>query len=272
MKNEKRKIAVIGVGNMGAAIVRGLILSSVTEPENVIIFDPDTDKMARLKSELGVAVSGSLEASVGPNVRVVLVAVKPQIIGNVLDSLSNLIPRDSLLISIAAGISTTQLLDRLGNDKRVIRAMPNAAAMVGQSATALCKGGMADDEDLETAMELFNAVGSTVCVEEKALNAVTALSGGGPGYLFVVMEAMSDAGVLLGLPRDVARKLTVQTFSGAATMAAQAKSFSDLKDMITSPGGTTISGLKIMEKAGTRGVFMETIAAAACRADELSRQ
>ena len=251
MKNKKPKIVVIGVGNMGAAIVRGLIDASVTAPENVIIFDPDREKMDRLNSELGVTVSDSLEAAVEHNIRVVLVAVKPQMIDGVLDSLSHFIKQDSLVISIAAGISTTQLLDRLGKDKRVIRAMPNAAAMVGQSATALCKGGMADDEDLETAMELFNAVGSTVCVDEKGLNAVTALSGGGPGYLFVVMEAMSDAGVLLGLPRDVARKLTVQTFSGAATMAAQAKSFSDLKDMITSPGGTTISGLKIMEKAGT---------------------
>jgi pyrroline-5-carboxylate reductase len=272
MKNEKPKIVVIGVGNMGAAIVRGLIDASVTAPENVIIFDPDREKMDRLNSELGVTVSDSLEAALEHNIRVVLVAVKPQMIGGVLDSLSHFIKQDSLVISIAAGISTVQLLDRLGKDKRVIRAMPNAAAMVGQSATALCRGGMADDGDLEMAIELFNAVGSTVCVDEKWLNAVTALSGGGPGYLFVVMEAMSDAGVLLGLPRNVARKLTVQTFSGAATMAAQAKSFSDLKDMITSPGGTTISGLKIMERAGTRGVFMETIAAAARRADELSRQ
>ncbi len=272
MKNDKLKMAIIGVGNMGAAIVRGLILSSVMEPDNVIIFDPDKDKMARLNSEFGVAVSDSLNSVVGHDIGVILVAVKPQIIFGVLDSLSSLLRQDSLVISIAAGISTSQLITRMGNDKRVIRAMPNAAAMVGQSATALCKGGAANDEDLETAKELFNAVGSTVCVDEKALNAVTALSGGGPGYLFAVMEAMSDAGVLLGLPRDVARKLTVQTFSGAAAMAAQGKSFSDLKDMITSPGGTTISGLKIMEKAGTRGVFMETIAAAACRADDLSRQ
>ncbi len=271
MKNDKLTISVIGVGNMGSAIVKGLVRSSVTIPENIRIFDPDASKMATLQSELGVVISDSIKAAVGGPERVILIAVKPQIINGVLDSMAGLVQSNTVVISIAAGISTTQLLERLGNDKRVIRAMPNAAAMIGHSATAICKAGMADYKDVEVATGLFNAVGSTVYVDEKNINAVTALSGSGPGYLFVIMEAMTDAGVLMGLPRDVARELTVHTVYGSACMAQQGKSFSDLKDMITSPGGTTIHGLKVMERAGVRGVLMETVAAAAYRADELSK-
>lgn len=272
MKNEKLTITVIGVGNMGAAIVRGLIGASIAAPDNVTIFDVDQAKMSALKTELGVNISDSVEKAIGKDNQVIFVAVKPQLINGVLDSLAIHISENTLLISIAAGISSEYLLDRLGKDKRVIRAMPNAAAMAGQSATALCKGGAADDNDLDTAMRLFSAIGSAVVVDERNMNAVTALSGSGPAYLFVIMEAMTDAGVLLGLSRDVARKLTIQTFLGSVTLAEGGKSFSELKDMITSPGGTTISGLKVMETAGTRGILMETVAAAASRADELSRQ
>jgi pyrroline-5-carboxylate reductase len=148
--------------------------------------------------------------------------------------------------------------------------MPNAAAMVGQSSTAICAGGVANEHDMITAKRLFESIGTVVEVDEKNLNAVTALSGSGPGYLFLVMEAMTDAGVLMGLSRSIARELTVQTFLGAATMASQGKSFSDLKDLITSPGGTTISGLKIMELAGVRGTFMQAVENAAHRAEQMS--
>ncbi|MCX5873329.1 MAG: pyrroline-5-carboxylate reductase [Deltaproteobacteria bacterium] len=272
MENKKLTISVVGVGNMGAAIVRGLIDASVTTPDNIMIFDVDSEKMSVLEAELGVRIADSLEKAIWHDDQVILVAVKPQLIDGVLDSLADQIQGNVLIISIAAGISTEYLLDRLGKDKRVIRAMPNAAAMIGQSATALCKGGASDDNDLETATRLFSAIGSAVVVDERNMNAVTALSGSGPGYLFVIMEAMTDAGVLLGLSREVSRRLTIQTFFGSATLAADGKSFSELKDMITSPGGTTISGLKVMETAGIRGILMETVAAAASRADELSRQ
>lgn len=271
MKKDQLTISVIGVGNMGSAIVKGLVNSATTIPENIRIFDPDAARMATLQSELGVAVSDSIKAAAGGAQRVILIAVKPQTINSVLDSMAGLVQENTVLISIVAGIPTNHLLERLGKDKRVIRAMPNAAAMIGHSATALCKAGMADDEDMAIAASVFNAVGTTVSIDEKHFNAVTALSGSGPGYLFVIMEAMTDAGVLLGLPRYVARKLTVQTFLGSASMADQPKSFSDLKDMITSPGGTTISGLRIMEKAGVRGVLIDTIVSAASRADELSK-
>ena len=152
----------------------------------------------------------------------------------------------------------------------MIRAMPNAAAMVGYSATALCKAGLADEADLGTAMEIFSAIGTAVTVDEKMMNLVTGLSGSGPAYIFAIMEGLTDAAVLMGLDRPTARALTVQTVLGAATMASrEAAHLGDLKDRITSPGGTTIAGLHVLERAGLRGVLMDVVAAATRRGDEL---
>jgi pyrroline-5-carboxylate reductase len=148
--------------------------------------------------------------------------------------------------------------------------MPNAAALVGASATALCKGGSADDNDLEKALGIFSAIGLAVPVQESMMNVVTALSGSGPGYLFPVMEALADGAVLMGLDRPTARSLTAQTFMGSALMALSGdEAFSDLKDRITSPAGTTIAGLQVIERAGLRGIFMDAVQAAARRAEEL---
>jgi pyrroline-5-carboxylate reductase len=148
--------------------------------------------------------------------------------------------------------------------------MPNAAAMVSAGATAVCKAGTADDKDLAAAVDLFNAVGSAVMVDEKMMNVVTALSGSGPGYLFIIMEALTDGAVLMGLDRPTARVLAVQTVLGAATMAASGNiTFSELKDRITSPGGTTIAGLQVLESGGLRGLIMGAIEAATFRAEEL---
>jgi pyrroline-5-carboxylate reductase len=150
--------------------------------------------------------------------------------------------------------------------------MPNAAAMVGASATALCKAGAADDADMATALELFEAVGKAVKVDEKLMNVVTALSGSGPGYIFPMMEALTDAAVLMGMDRPTARALTIQTFVGSAILAGSGDvSFSELKDRITSPAGTTIAGLHILEKAGLRGILMDAVKAATQRGEELAK-
>ncbi|MFH0959720.1 MAG: pyrroline-5-carboxylate reductase [Pseudomonadota bacterium] len=270
MENKELKISVVGAGAMGSAIVRGLVNAALTEPRNLIVFDVDSEKSRSLKMEFGVHATESIEKAVPDENSVVVLAVKPQHMEDVLASLASSILTGTLVISIAAGISTEFILSKIGPDRRVIRAMPNAAAMVGQSSTAICPGGVADAGDLKTAKKLFESIGIVVEVDEKNLNAVTALSGSGPGYLFLIMEAMTDAGVLMGLSRFIARQLTVQTFLGAASMASHGKSFSDLKDLITSPGGTTISGLKIMELAGVRGIFMEAVENAALRAEKIS--
>jgi pyrroline-5-carboxylate reductase len=190
--------------------------------------------------------------------------------GDVLDQVRDEISDRPVVISIAAGVTSGFILSHLHSSARVIRVMPNAAAMVGQSASALCKAGAADEEDLKEGLEIFSSIGAAVVVEEKMMDAVTALSGSGPGYLFAIMEAMTDAAVRMGMDRVTARHLTVQTVQGAAAMAADGdESFSELKDRITSPGGTTIAGLHVLERAGLRGTIMDVIEAATRRGDDL---
>ena len=263
-------IGIIGAGNMGSALVKGLIAAGVAAAESIAVFDVDRSKVHSLCHELGVCEAPSLPGIVSPGTKIIILAVKPQTMGEVLDDLAAALSEDVLLISIAAGISTAFILDRIGDRSRVIRAMPNAAAMVGVSATALCKAGIADENDVRNATEIFSAVGSSVTVDEKMMNVVTGLSGSGPAYIFACMEALTDAAVLLGLDRATARALTVQTVLGAATMAASEDThFAALKDRITSPGGTTIAGLHVLERAGLRGTLMDAVAAATRRGDEL---
>lgn len=263
-------IGLIGAGNMGSALIRGLIRSGTSRGDQISVFDIDEAKTQYLEKEYGIVAASSLRDTVRPDTRVLILAVKPQVVEPALDSISDSIHDRPLVISVAAGVPTELLLARLPARARVIRAMPNAAAVVGQSATALCKGGAADDEDLRSAAELFGAVGSSVIVEEHLMNAVTALSGSGPGYLFAVMEGLTDAGVRMGLDRPTSRHLTVQTVLGAAALAAHENApFSDLKDRITSPGGTTIAGLQVLERAGLRGILMDAVEAATRRGEEL---
>ncbi len=264
------KISIMGAGAMGSAIIKGLINSKFNEPSDICVYDVDLNKSMSVAHAYGVGYVEVPSGLLDPNTRILLLAVKPQNIQSALEPIRSSIGNETLVISIAAGVSSKLLLSILGEDIRLIRSMPNAAAMVGQSATAVCKAGKASDEDVKIAAEFFSSIGKVVVVEEKYINAVTALSGSGPGYLFVIMEALSDAGVFTGLSRDVAKLLTIQTVLGAATMALESNMpFSSLKDQITSPAGTTISGLKLLERSGIRGIMMETVEAAKTRADEI---
>ena len=264
------KISVVGAGNMGSALVRGLLASGKAMPETISIFDIDPAKALTLQQELNVQSVGEIGEAIESDTDILILAVKPQIIEDVILAIADKVHDTLVVISVAAGISTGFILSLLNFPARIIRAMPNAAAMVGASATALCKAGSADDGDLEKALEIFSAIGLAVTVEEKMMNVVTALSGSGPGYLFPIMEALTDGAVLMGLDRPTARALAGQTFMGAAIMAlSENEALSDLKDRITSPGGTTIAGLQVMERGGLRGILMDAVQAAARRAEEL---
>lgn len=264
------KIALIGTGNMGSALLRGLVRSGKAKGGDISVFDIDREKTRYLKSELAITVAKSVEETISRDTQTVILAVKPQIMAAVLDAIAPRVKDKPLVISIAAGISTQFILSHLHANARVIRAMPNAAALVEQSITALCNAGAADNTDLQKAVELFTAFGSAVIVEEKMMNIVTALSASGLGYLFALMEALTDGGVRMGLDRPTARELTIQTFAGAAAIAAQENApFSELKDRITSPGGTTIAGLQVLERAGVRGILMDVVEAATRRGEEL---
>jgi pyrroline-5-carboxylate reductase len=273
LEKNVQTIGVIGAGNMGAALVRGLAASGKAAPETIRVFDADTAKSQALQRELGVVSVPTVRGAVDKDTRMLVLAVKPQVLGQVLEGLADSLTDRTVVVSIAAGIPTDFILARLGRPARVIRAMPNAAAMVGAAATALCKAGLADDADLAEAVELFGAIGLAVTVGEGMMNVVTALSGSGPGYVFPMMEALSDGAVLMGMDRPTARALIVQTFLGAASMAAvDGTPFSELKDRITSPGGTTIAGLQVLERSGLRGTLMDVVHAATRRGEELARK
>jgi pyrroline-5-carboxylate reductase len=264
-------VSVIGAGNMGAALVRGFVVSGKAMSADIRVCDPDRDKVTHLRQELGIVSADSLAQAVSADTEIVVIAVKPQIMADVLKAIAPQISDRPILVSIAAGVSTKSILSHLSPAARVIRVMPNAAAMVSAGAAALCKAGAADEQDLKLVVDLFSSVGAALTVDEKLMNVVTALSGSGPGYLFAMMEAFTDGAVRMGLDRPTARALTVKTFLGAATMAEGGESFSELKDRITSPGGTTIAGLQVMERAGLRGVLMDVIQAATKRAEELDQ-
>ncbi len=255
---------------MGYALVQGLVSSGKALPAMIRGFDIDSARLQAVVNEFRLEAAPSLKEVVAPDTDVLILAVKPQIIGKVLELIADQAHENLVIVSIAAGTTTNFILSKLKGPARVIRVMPNAAAMVSASATALCKAGAADDKDLAEVADLFRAIGTAVIVDEKMMNAVTALSGSGPGYLFVIMEALTDGGVLMGLDRTTARALAVQTVLGAATIAASGNiSFSELKDRITSPGGTTITGLQVLEAGGLRGLIMDAIEAATLRAEEL---
>lgn len=263
-------ISIQGAGAMGTAIIRGLIESGKAQASQIVVYDLSTSRLNQVVSEFGVRPVSEPAHLINADTAILLLAVKPQNMAEALASLKNSISSRLIMISIAAGVHSTFFTSILGDNIRLIRSMPNAAAMVGKSATAICAAAMASEDDMKVAEDFFSAIGEVVIVNEKLMNAVTALSGSGPGYLFTIMEALSDAGVLAGLSRDVSRKLAVQTVVGSAAMALNKDlSFSNLKDSITSPGGTTISGLRVMERAGVRGILMDAVEAAKKRADEL---
>ncbi len=264
------KISIMGAGAMGSAIIRGILESGKAEASQIVVFDVSKSRLESVVDELKVCSVVDPSQLVDEDTTILLIAVKPQNMEQALNSLRNAVTQRVIVVSIAAGTHTGFITSILGENVRLIRAMPNAAAVVLKSATAVCRAARATEDDVQVAVDFFSAIGEVVVVDEKHMNAVTALSGSGPGYMFAIMEALSDGGVLAGLSRDVSRKLVVQTVLGSATMALDEKAaFSGLKDLITSPAGTTISGLGVIERAGTRGILMEAVHAAKQRADEL---
>lgn len=252
---------------MGAALLRGALNAGVFAPGDVRAFDPDAQKTRELADELGIVASASPDELL--HAEMLVLAVKPQIIERALEPLRELTPR-TLLVSIAAGVSTQRLEACFPRDVPIVRAMPNTPALVGEGAAALCAGAFATPEHLAQARALFESVGVAVEVPENLLDAVTGLSGSGPAYVYVFIEALSDGGVRAGLPRDVATKLAAQTVLGAARMVlATGTHPGTLKDAVTSPGGTTIEALGTLEAGAFRGLVMNAVRDAARRSREL---
>jgi pyrroline-5-carboxylate reductase len=265
------KIAFLGGGNMAEALIRGLLAAGTAKPDRITATDVSSDRLGHLTKTYGIrAAQTNVDAA--READVVILSVKPQVIDKVLAEIAAAVDEKKLVVSIAAGVSLAKIETALGAGVRVIRVMPNTPALVLAGAAALAGGKKATNDDLVLAQAVFNSVGRAVVVDEKLMDAVTGLSGSGPAYVFMIIDALSDAGVKQGLPRPLALELAAQTLYGSAKMVLETKEHpGKLRDMVTSPGGTTIEGLHALEKGKLRATLMNAVEAATARSRELGK-
>jgi pyrroline-5-carboxylate reductase len=267
-----KKIAFLGTGNMAEALLKGLLRAGAATPAELLCAEPREERRKEIEARYAIqAVASNRQAIAGADV--VVLSVKPQIIDAVLDEISPAIDGGKLVISIAAGVTIAAIARKLPAGTRIIRTMPNTPALVGAGAAALSAGPHATATDLDLAKRLFEAVGIAVVVAEPLLDAVTGLSGSGPAFVYLFIEALADGGVKVGLARPEALQLAAQTVMGAARMVLESGEHPGrLKDQVTSPGGTTIAGVHSLEKAGFRGAVIDAVEAATRRARELGEK
>ena len=264
-----KSIAFLGAGNMAEALVKGLLRAHVAEPQEIICSDRRVERGPELTQRYGVRCTRSNREAVEQS-EIIVLSVKPQVMNKLLDEISPVLNDRKLVISIAAGVPIAAIERKVGHGVRIVRTMPNTPALVGAGATALSAGEHATAEDVKQARALFDAIGKSVEVDEPLLDAVTGLSGSGPAYIFLVIEALSDAGVKVGLPRAQAQELAAQTVLGSAKLLIETGEHPGrLKDQVTSPGGTAIAGLHTLEAGGLRTTLMDAVEAATRRSKEL---
>jgi len=262
-------LGVIGAGNMGAALVRGLVRAGVLPCDRIAVCDVEAAKVQALVGELGVQ-TGPGNGAVAQQSEYVVLALKPWMIAPVLREIDPVLTREQVVISFAAGISLTQIAQTLTPGRAgLVRIMPNTPALVGEGMFAIAAQDVPQPK-LDRLTALFAALGRVVSIDESLMNAVTGLSGSGPGFVFVTIEALADGGVAAGLPRAIALELAAQTVLGAAKMVLESGQHPGaLKDMVATPGGTTIAGLTVLEESGFRSALINAVRAAAKRAQEL---
>jgi pyrroline-5-carboxylate reductase len=258
----KLTIGFLGAGKMATALAKGVVSAGMVKPAQIRASDPLPAALVSFAKETGAKTDAS-NAAIVRFANVLIVAVKPAHVAELLEEIRPHLTPQHLIISIAAGVPISKLENGLGAAARVIRVMPNTPALVSASATAYALGKGATEADAALAQRLFSAVGIAFQVKETLLDAVTGLSGSGPAYIYLIIEALSDGGVASGLPRDIATKLAAQTVFGSAKMVLETGQHpGTLKDNVTSPGGTTIEGLHELEKGKLRGVLMNAVRAA----------
>jgi len=264
-----RRLGFLGSGNMAEALMRGIVEKKLWPKEHLICSDISAQRLSDIGRELGVRTTTDNREVVTYS-DMIIMAVKPAQVPDVLSGIADVATDKKLIVSIAAGVTLATIQSRLKKDIPVIRVMPNTPALVLAGMSCLAAGQYAGDAHLAEAMKLFSGVGEALVVPEAHLDAVTALSGSGPAYLFLVIEALADAGVRAGLARKTAEKLSAHTVLGAAKMVVETgRHPAELKDMVASPAGTTIEGLAVLEENGVRGAFIEAVEAAYRRAKAL---
>lgn len=265
------RVGFLGAGKMASALAGGFVRAGITGPDGILASDPVPEARKGFAQAVAARTTAA-NIEVVDFAEVVFIAVKPDQVASLLREISAKATGRHLFVSIAAGVTLARMEDELPPGSRVIRVMPNTPALVGASASAFALGKTATKEDAALVSRLLSSVGVALQVKESLLDAVTGLSGSGPAYVYMMIEALSDGGVAAGLPRDVATQLAAQTVLGGAKMVLETKMHPGaLKDMVTSPGGTTIEGLHELEKGGVRAALMTAVRAATERSRKLGQ-
>lgn len=272
MTIKSKRVGFLGAGNMGEAMIKGLTQAGLVPASSIGATDARADRLDQMTKQYGVRAFANNPALVAES-DVIILAVKPQIMATVLREIAAAVDGTKLIISLAAGVPTRTLREHLGKPARLIRVMPNTPALVLEGATAIARAEGLEAGDLEIAQALFGAVGRVVVLDEDHLDAVTGLSGSGPGYIAIVIEALADGGVKMGLDRATAMTLATQTVLGSARLILETGMHpGQLKDMVASPGGTTIAGIAALEDGGIRRTIISAVERATLRSRELGRQ
>jgi len=267
----QERLGFLGAGQMAEALIRGLIQSGAYEPARIVASDVAPARLECLASELRIKTTAN-NSEVVTSSDIIILAVKPNTVADVLSEITQLVTPKHLVVSIAAGITLSKLEGLLSDSARVIRVMPNTPCLVGEMAAGYALGRNATAEDSERVESILSACGRSFCLEEKLLDAVTGLSGSGPAYIYLLIEAMADGGVRCGLPRPVALELAAQTVLGSAKMVLETGLHpGELKDRVASPGGTTIAGIHELERSGFRAAMMNAVEAATKRSKALGQ-
>ena len=265
----RETLGFVGGGQMAEALINGLLSKEFLKPGQIKVSDLSKDRRNHLREAFGINTTPENKEAVKGS-KIIILAVKPQVMSIVIEDIGPVVSSNHLVVSIAAGITAHSLEKRLPEGTRVVRVMPNTPALVQAGAAALCKGSSASQGDLDIVRQILEAVGKAVVVPEAFMDAVTGLSGSGPAYVFTFIEGLIDAGVREGLSRTVAQELVVQTVLGAALMCqSTGKHPAELTAMVTSPGGTTVAGLHVLERAALRGILLDAVRAATERSREL---
>lgn len=269
-----KKILIIGAGNMGEALIKGILKARLVGKDMIFTSDIDKERINYIRKEIGIRVfEQNKEAIKGVSPDVVILAVKPYQVKEVIDEVGKLITYRLLIISIAAGITTRSIEEKLEEKVPIVRGMPNTPSLIGKGVSGITLGKWTEPQDKEVAVAIFSAIGDVVVVEEDLMDAVTGLSGSSPGFVFMILEALTDAGVALGLSRDIALRLSCKTVEGSARMVLETGFHpAVLKDKVTSPGGTTIAGIYILEKKGLRAALMEAVISSAKKSQRGARK
>ena len=267
----EKKIGFIGCGNMGKAILGGLIASKQVSPEQIWVYTPSPNKVMVLHDQYGIHAAQSPQ-EVAQNTDIVFGAVKPAMMVKVLSDIASSLNKDSLVVSIAAGITLDQLARALGHDRKIIRAMPNTPALVNTGMTSVTPNALVTPEDITDVLNMFRCFGEAEEVPEAMIHSVVGVSGSSPAYTFMFLEAMADAAVLGGMPRAQAYQFAAQAVMGAAKMVLETgKHPGELKDMVCSPGGTTIEAVRVLEEKGFRAAVIEAMTKCMEKSEKMSK-